>query len=70
MVAVHALRATDIAVGIVHLHAPLLAIGIRTATLASLWVFDGNVKRANLHVAHFVVACLLLGCAWGGFYFG
>ena len=70
MVAVHALRATDIAVGVVHLHAPPLAVGIRTAALASLWVFDGNVKRANLHMAHFVVTCLLLSFGGGGFYFG
>lgn len=70
MVSVHALRATNISVGVVHIHAPLLAVGIRTAALASLWVFDGNVKRANLHVAHFVVTCLLLGFGGGGFYFG
>ena len=70
MVSVHALRATDIAVGVIHLHAPLLAVGIRTAALASLWVFDGNVKRANLHVAHFVVACLFLCFGGVGVHFG
>ena len=61
MVAVHALRATEIAVGVVHLAFPLLAVGIGSAPYAALGLFNGNVERPDLHMPFLVIAGFFLG---------
>lgn len=70
MVAVHALRATDIAVGVVHLTFPLLAVGIGATTNTALRLLNGDVERAYLHMAILVVACFFLRFVGVGIYFG
>ena len=65
MVSVHTLRTTEVAVGVVHLTFPLLAVGISTFAYTSLWLLNGDVERADLHMTFLVVAGLFL--CLGGF---
>jgi len=60
MVSVHALRATEVAVSVVHLAFPLLAVGIRAFAHTALGLLNGDVERAHLHMAFLVVASLFL----------
>ena len=70
MVAVHSLRTTEIAVGVVHLAFPLFAVGICTATYAALGLFNGNVERTNLHMTFLVIAGFFLRLGGLGVYIG
>ena len=60
VVAVNALRATDIAVGVLHFLLPLLAVCISATTHGALRVLDGNVISINPHMSFLVVTCRLL----------
>ena len=70
MVSVHTLRTTEVAVGVVHLAFPLLAVGIRAFAHTTLWLLDGDVERADLHMAFLVVASLFLCLCWFGVHIG
>ena len=65
VVAIHALCATEIAIGVVHLAFPLLALGIGATTYAAFGLLDGDVERTHLHMAFLIVASLFL--CLGGF---
>ena len=69
MVTVHTFRATDIAVIVIHRHAPRLAAGIHTTASASFRVLDGDVVAIQRNVALLVVAGFLLGIGRVGRYF-
>ena len=60
VVAVHTLRAADIAVVVVHRHAPRLAVGIYASAGASFRVLDGDIVAVQRDVAFLVVAGFLL----------
>ena len=60
MVAIDTFCSADITVGIVHCHAPRLALCVCSLALAALRVLDADVKAIYLHVTFLVVASLLL----------
>ena len=60
VVAVNALCAANVAVGVLHFLLPLLAAGISTTTYRAFRVLDGNVVAINLDVSFLVVTCLFL----------
>ena len=61
VVTIHALRAANVAVGVMHLLLPLLAAGISATTYRAFRILDGHVETINPHMPLFVVAGLLLG---------
>ena len=66
VVSVHALRATEVAVGVVHLAFPLLAVSVRAFAHTALRLLNGDVERADLNMAFLVVAGLFLClCGFG-----
>ena len=67
MVAINALSAANVAVGVVHFLLPLLAAGICTTTYRTFRVLDGHVIAINLDVSFLVVASLLLCISRVGF---
>ncbi len=68
MVSVHALRAAEVAVGVVHPALPYLAVSIGSSAHAALRLLDSDVKRANLHVAFLIVPSLFLRLGGFGVY--
>ena len=70
VVAIHALRATEIAVCVVHLDFPLLSVSICATAYATLWLFNSDVERTHLHMTFLVVASLFLCFGGLGVHFG
>ena len=70
VVSINAYRATNVAIGVVHLAFPLLAVSIRTLTHATLRLLNGDVERTHLHMAFLVVSGFLLRLGRLGVYLG
>ena len=70
VVAVNTHCTTNVAIGVVHLAFPLLAVSISALTHAALRLLNGDVKRANLHMSLLIIASLLLCFGGGGVHFG
>ena len=60
MVAVNTHRTTNVAISVVHLAFPLLAVSISALTHAALRLLDGDVEHPHLHMSLLVVAGFLL----------
>ncbi len=60
MIAVYALRASDVAVGVLHGGFPLFAICVGATANRTNRLLNGYVKRANLNMAFLIVASFLL----------
>ena len=61
MVAVHALRTTNVAVGVLHGRFPLLTISIHATTNRTFRLLDANIKCTYTHMPFLVIAGFLLG---------
>ena len=70
VVAVNTHGTTNVAVSVVHLAFPLLAVSISALTHAALRLLNGNVERTYLHMPLLVVACLLLSLGRLSVHFG
>ena len=70
VVAVNTHCATNVAVSVVHLAFPLLAVSISALTHAALRLLNGDVKRSNLHMSLLIVAGFLLCLGGVGVHFG
>ncbi len=57
VVAVHALRATDIAVVVLHGGLPLRAVGTLTMAHTTFAVLNADVVAVNFAMLHLIVAC-------------
>ena len=60
MVSVHAFRAADITISIIHRLLPLFAVGVCSTTHAALRLLDCYIVAVNLDVPFLVIAGLLL----------
>ena len=69
MVAVHALCAENVAIGVVHLLLPLLTVCVSAASHRTFRVFDSNIEPINLDMPLFIVASFLLRFARVGIRF-
>ena len=70
MVTINANFTKDIAVSIVHGHAPRLALLVLTAASHALWCFYGIIVATKGQMTLFVVSCLLLSLCYFGLSFG
>ena len=70
VVAVNTHCTTNVAVSVVHLVFPLLAVSISAFTHAALRLLNGDVERTNLHMPLLIVACFLLRLCRFGIHFG
>ena len=60
MVTVHALRATNVAVGVLHGCFPLIAIGIHTAAHTAFRLLDSNIEHPDLYMTFLVISGFFL----------
>ena len=60
MVTVHALRATNVAVGVLHGRLPLIAIGIHTAAHTAFGLLDSNIEHPDLYMTFLVISGFFL----------
>ena len=70
VVSVNTHCATNVAVSVVHLAFPLLAVSIGAFTHAALRLLNGDVERTDLHMSLLIVAGFLLCLGGVGVYFG
>ena len=70
VVAVNTHGTTNVAVSVVHLAFPLLAVSIGAFTHAALRLLNGDVERTNLHMSLLIVAGFLLCLGGVGVHFG
>ena len=60
VVSIHALRATNIAVGVLHDRFPLVALCVYSTTNGSFRVLNGDIECTNLHMTFLIIACFCL----------
>ena len=70
VVAVNTHCTTNVAVSVVHLAFPLLAVSIGALTHAALRLLNGDVERTDLHMSLLIVAGFLLCLGGVGVHFG
>ena len=69
MVTINANFTKNIAISIVHGHAPRLTLLVLTATSHALWCFYGIIVSTKGQMTLFVVSCILLSLCWFGLSF-
>ena len=60
MVAINPHVVGHVAISIIHGHAPLLAVGIRSRAHTTPRLLDGNIESSNLNVSLLIITCFLL----------
>ena len=70
MVTINANFTKNIAISIVHGHAPRLTLLVLTAANHALWCFYGIIVATKRQMTLFVIASLLLSLCWFGLSFG
>ena len=66
MVAIYALCATNLAIGIIHYLLPLLAISIRSSTHTAFRVLNSKWQTPQSHMTLLVILRFLLRFGWVG----
>ena len=70
MVTINTHCTTNVAISVVHLAFPLLAVSVRTLTNTALRLLNGDVERTNLHMPLLIVAGFFLRLCRFGVHFG